>query len=239
MSSPTLLIVDDDELFRHSLTFHLERAGYTVSSQGSAEAALALIEQAAPDLILLDIGLPGMDGLTALAHLSRIAEVPVIFLTARRRELDQVLGLELGAEDYITKPFDLSVLLARIKVVLRRTALGAQPPTPPAPLIVGDLTIDLPAHTAWLAGRALPLRPREFELLHTFAQAPGQLFGVETLLERVWGAGYEGEPQVVYVHVRWLREKIEEEPNRPRRLLTVRGVGYKLVPQEAQDGKLA
>jgi DNA-binding response OmpR family regulator len=225
--------VDDDLLLRRSLAFNLEQAGYRVSTAANAEDALALAERDPPHLVLLDIGLPGMDGLEALRRLRTHADVPVIFLTARRRELEQALGLELGADDYVTKPFDRDVLLARIKAVLRRTQ--RPPAMPPAPqlLAVGDLTIDPATHQVTVGSRAVELTRREFDLLYTLALQPGQVVSAEELLARVWGAEYEGEPQVVYVHIRWLREKLEEDPQRPRRILTVRGVGYKLQRQEA------
>jgi DNA-binding response OmpR family regulator len=160
--------------------------------------------------------------------------VPVIFLTARRRELDEVLGLELGADDYITKPFDQDVLLARIKAVLRRTQSELpSPDTAQHPLVVGEVIIDPFAHTVTLKGHPLELPPREFDLLHTLALDAGRVLSVDELLRRVWGAEYIGEPQVVYVHIRWLREKLEDDPHRPRRIITVRGVGYKLEAQES------
>jgi DNA-binding response OmpR family regulator len=223
-----ILIVDDDTLLRRSLAFNLEKAGYRTSSAATAEDALAQARLDPPDLVLLDIGLPGMDGLDALRALRQQADnVPVIFLTARRRELDQVLGLELGADDYVAKPFDADVLLARIKAVLRRaTPVQAQRP---APLAVGDLMIDPAAHIVTLAGRPVDLSPREFDLLQALAQEAGRVVSVDDLLTRVWGAEYAGESQVVYVHIRWLREKLEQDPRRPRRIVTVRGVGYKLV----------
>jgi DNA-binding response OmpR family regulator len=225
-----ILIVDDDALLRRSLAFNLEQSGYHASTAANAEDALALARRDPPDLVLLDIGLPGMDGLDALRQFKDYLGTPVIFVTARRRELDEVLGLELGADDYVTKPFDLDVLLARIKAVLRR---GERPPTSPAPappLVVGDLSIDPAAHTVSVAGRSVELTRREFDLLHTFALQPHTVIAVDELLGRVWGAEFVGQPQVVYVHIRWLREKIEEKPNKPKRILTVRGVGYKLEP---------
>ncbi|NOZ28807.1 MAG: response regulator transcription factor [Chloroflexi bacterium] len=228
-----ILLVDDDALLRQSLAFNLEQAGYQVSTAASAEDALALAHRTPPDLVLLDIGLPGMDGLEALRHFQEHLGIPVIFLTARRRELDEVLGLELGADDYITKPFDLDVLLARIKAVLRRARSSESPPREPAPLVVGDLEIDPAAHTVTVAGRPVDLSPREFDLLYTLALEAGHVVSVDDLLARVWGSEYAGESQVVYVHIRWLREKLEETPNHPRRILTIRGVGYKLEPQEA------
>lgn len=223
-----ILIVDDDALLRRSLAFNLEQAGYTVSTAATAEDALAVARLEPPDLVLLDIGLPGMDGLDALRALRAQADVPVIFLTARRRQLDEVLGLELGADDYITKPFDIDVLLARIKVVLRRSR-PAPPQVTPQPLVVGDLVIDTAAHSVTLRGQPVELAPREFDLLATLAQEAGRVLSVDELLGRVWGAEYIGEPQVVYVHIRWLREKLEDDPQHPQRIVTVRGVGYKLV----------
>jgi DNA-binding response OmpR family regulator len=225
-----VLIVDDDALMRRSLAFNLEKAGYDVSTAASAEDALAQVHLSPPDLVLLDISLPGMDGLDALRRLrQQTAEVPVIFLTARRRELDQVVGLELGADDYVTKPFDVDVLLARIKAVLRRSAPPAQPQEP-APLVVGSIVIAPAAHTVMVSGNPVDLTPREFDLLYALAREAGNVVSVNDLLARVWGAEYAGEPQVVYVHIRWLREKLEDAPAHPRRIVTVRGVGYKLVP---------
>lgn len=228
-----IMLVDDDALLRRSLAFNLEQAGYEVTTAASAEDALAITDHARPDLILLDIGLPGMDGLDALRYFRARVGVPVIFLTARRRELDEVLGLELGAEDYVTKPFDLDILLARIKVALRRSEQAAASPAELSPLVVGDLIIDPAAHTVTIGGRALELPPREFELLEVLALEAGHVVSVDDLLSRVWGAEYAGESQVVYVHIRWLREKLEEDPHHPRRIVTVRGVGYKLESQEA------
>jgi DNA-binding response OmpR family regulator len=225
-----ILLVDDDALLRRSLAFNLEQASYRVSTAATAEDALALARRDRPDLVLLDIGLPGMDGLDALRYFQAQVGVPVIFLTARRRELDQVLGLELGADDYITKPFDLDVLLARIKAVLRRSERPTGPVAEPTPLTLGDMEIDPAAHTVTLAGSSIELPPREFDLLHTLALEAGRVVSADELLSRVWGAEYEGESQVVYVHIRWLREKLEEDPHNPRRILTVRGVGYKLEP---------
>jgi DNA-binding response OmpR family regulator len=227
-----ILMVDDDALLRRSLAFNLEKAGYQVQTAANAEDALALVKREVYNLVLLDIGLPGMDGLDALRQFRDSMHIPVIMLTARRREFDQVLGLELGADDYITKPFDLDVLLARVKAVLRRTQAVPTLQQIQAPLIIGDLTIDPAAHTVCLAGRTIELPPREFDLLATLTAEAGHLVTTEDLLNQVWGAEYEGQPQVVYVHIRWLREKIEQDPTNPRRILTVRGLGYKLVPQE-------
>lgn len=224
-----ILLVDDDALMRRSLAFNLEQAGYKASAAGNAEDALALARRDPPDLILLDIGLPGMDGLDALRNFQQRADTPIIFVTARRRELDQALGLELGADDYVTKPFDMNVLLARIKAVLRRYERAAPAASPtPDKVEVGDLAIEPGAHLVTIAGRPLDLAPREFALLYVLALNAGQVISVDDLLAQVWGAEYEGETQGVYVHIRWLREKIEPDPKNPRRIITVRGVGYKL-----------
>jgi DNA-binding response OmpR family regulator len=229
-----ILLVDDDELMRRSLAFNLEQAGYRTSTAANAESALRLARRDPPDLILLDIGLPGMDGLDALRNFRQDADIPVIFVTARRRELDQALGLELGADDYVTKPFDLNVLLARVKAVLRRSGRAAAAGVP-VRLEVGDLVIESAAHRATLGGDELALAPREFALLHALALQAGQVVSVDELLAQVWGAEYVGEPQVVYVHIRWLREKIETDPKHPRRIVTVRGVGYKLEPHLPEE----
>jgi DNA-binding response OmpR family regulator len=227
-----ILVVDDDDLMRRSLAFNLEQAGYRASTAATAEDALALAQRDQPDLILLDIGLSGMDGLEAVRHFKENANLPVIFVTARRRELDEVLGLELGGDDYIAKPFDMDVLLAHIKALLRRAEKPAPSITSLAPLIVGDMILNPAAHTVTIRGQPIDLTPREFDLLHTFALQPRTVISAQNLLAQVWGAEYIGEPQVVYVHIRWLREKIEANPNKPKRILTVRSVGYKLEPQE-------
>jgi DNA-binding response OmpR family regulator len=214
---------------RRSLAFHVEQAGYQVQTAANAEDALEAVKTFQPDLVVLDIGLPGMDGLDALRELKSKYNLPVIFLTARRRELDEVVGLELGADDYITKPFDADVVLAHIKAVLRRTGGTAQPEK--TRLTVGDLEIDSESHTVTCVGNLLELSPREFDLLHALASQPEKVIASEDLLAQVWGAEFEGQPQAIYVHIRWLREKLETDPNHPQRIITVRGVGYKLIPQ--------
>lgn len=225
-----ILVVDDDTLMRRSLSLQLEQAGYRTSTAVSAEDAFSLARQDRPDLILLDIGLPGIDGLEALKHFQRDMDVPIIFVTARRRELDEILGLELGGDGYITKPFNPDVLLARVKAMLRRTHESAPLADYPEPIRVGDLVIDPAAHTVKVGERPIKLAAREFALLHTLALEAGYVISIDDLLTRVWGAEFMGEPQVVYVHIRWLREKIEENPNDPQRIITVRGAGYKLMP---------
>ncbi|MEZ4866811.1 MAG: response regulator transcription factor [Caldilineaceae bacterium] len=224
-----LLLVDDDQLLRRSLAFNLQQAGYIVQSAADAERALGMVRADPPDLILLDIGLPSMDGLEALRQLRD--QVPVIFVSARQRHFDEILGLELGAEDYVTKPFDFEVLLARIRTVLRRTRRQPQTATQPGALQVGDLTIEPASYDVTCVGRVLHLPPREFRLLYTLALSAGQVVSTEQLIEKVWGPTYAGEPQILYVHIRSLREKLEADPQHPQRILTVRSVGYKLAPQ--------
>ncbi len=228
-----ILIVDDDDLMRRSLAFNLEQAGYRASTAESAETALAQVLLERPDLVLLDISLPMMDGLDAMRQLKNQFDLPIIFVTARRRELDEALGLELGGDDYITKPFDFNVLVAHIKAVLRRFERTAPSPVKDSgqPLGVGELVVDPKSHTVVLSGETISLPPREFDLLHTLVLQPGRVFTVDELLGAVWGAEFIGQPQVVYVHIRWLREKIELDASHPRRIVTVRGVGYKMVPE--------
>ncbi|MDQ4076595.1 MAG: response regulator transcription factor [Chloroflexota bacterium] len=228
-----ILVIDDDQLMRSSLSFHLENAGYRVQRAASAEEALKLLRTSSPDLILLDIGLPGMDGLEALRYLKQ-QHVPVILLTARRRELDEVLGLEVGADDYITKPFSQDVLLARIRRVLRRAAQRKEAPRELAPVRVGNLTIDPLARRVTLDHTPVELTPRAFDLLYALAAEAGRAIPLEDLLASVWGPAYAGETHLVYPHIRWLRQKLEEDASAPLMIQTVRGVGYKLVPRERE-----
>ena len=225
-----IILVEDEKLLRRSLAFNLEQAGYQVTSASNAEDALEIVKRDPPDLVLLDIGLPGMDGLEALRKIKTQYTLSVIFLTARRREFDEALGLELGADDYITKPFDLPVLIARIRAVLRRVKNPAEAAIH-APISAGDIEINPTGFIVTLRGEELNLSPREFDLLHALALEPERVVSVDSLINQVWGAEYEGQPQVVYVHIRWLREKIEDDPKHPKRIVTVRGKGYKFIPQ--------
>lgn len=236
--SKKILVVDDDVLMRQSLVFHLQKAGYEVVTAASAEAGLALARTAVPELVLLDINLPGMDGLQALRFFRDELALPVIFLSARRREIDEIVGLELGANDYITKPFDKDVLLARIRATLRQAQPPSSPPAKENMLVAGDLQIDPVSHTASVAGAPVELAPREFRLLHTLVLHAGQVLSVDELLDRVWGEQFYGAPQVVYVQIRALREKIEADPAHPSRILTIRGVGYKLMSQQPPNSPI-
>lgn len=236
-----ILVVDDDQLMRRSVSVGLQSAGYETATASSGEEALAKARAQQPALVLLDIGLPGIDGLETLRALHKSISAPVIFVTARRRELDEIVGLELGADDYVTKPFDMDVLLARVKAVLRRA--DARPgPGAPGPstdagqLAVGDLLVDRAAHRVEVAGQPVELTPREFDLLAYLASRAGEAVSIDDILQNVWGQEWVGETQTVYVHIRWLRTKLEEDPAQPRRIQTVRGVGYRLVPVQA-DGQ--
>ncbi len=233
----TILIVDDDQLMRRSVSIGLRDAGYSTETARSGEEALSIARAVQPQLVLLDIGLPGMDGLETLRALRQSFGAPVIFVTARRRELDEIVGLELGADDYVTKPFDIDVLLARVRAVLRRAAARVEPGrgAEMSNLVVGDLELDRSAHQVTVGGRTVELTPREFQLLVYLASRAGEVVPLDDILKNVWGTDWIGETQTVYVHVRWLRTKIEEDAARPRRIHTVRGVGYRLTPGE-EDG---
>ncbi len=228
----SVLIVDDDDLLRRSLAFSLDQAGFATRTAASAEAAIAMTNQNRPDIILLDIMLPGMDGLDALRYFRDKIDVPVIFLTARRRQVDQIVGLELGADDYLPKPFDTDILVAHIRAVLRRTRTSQPIEQRPQLIEVGDLTINPWSRTVFRAGQPVELTPKEFNLLFALAVEPDRVLTIDELLARVWGAEYDGQPQIVYVNIRWLRQKIEKDPHNPTHLISVRGVGYKLVASE-------
>lgn len=223
-----ILLVDDDAVLRRTLKYRLEHEGYAVTTTETGEEALTCARQEHPDLILLDIGLPGIDGLAVARTLEREIDARIIFLTARTQETDVVVGLELGAEDYIAKPFRTRELLARIRVVLRRTASPTQV-LRDAPLMVGDIALDPRAHTVHVRGKPVELPPREFELLRILMANAGTVLTTDYLLNAVWGEEFAGAVQVLYVRIGWLRELIEPEPHHPRYIETVRGVGYKFV----------
>lgn len=228
-----ILVVDDEPRMIRFIQMNLELEGYEVIQANNGFEALNKVRDALPDLIILDVMMPNLDGFETLRLLREVSQVPVIMLTVKADEEDKVRGLELGADDYVTKPFDFDVLAARVKAVLRRTQKSSAIPIEPTPLTVGDLSIDPLAHVVTLNGRPLDLPPREFDLLYVLVLEAGHVISTNDLIARVWGAEFDGEPQVVYVHIRWLREKLEDDPNQPHRIVTVRGVGYKLEPQAA------
>lgn len=234
--SARILVVDDDETVREIVARYLEREGYAVEAVGNGKVALERALAEPPDLVLLDLMLPGMDGLEVCRRLRALAPVPVIMLTARGQESDRVIGLELGADDYVSKPFSPKELVARVRAVLRR-ATGPLAPAPAgAPLVFEDagLVVDVAARKASLDGAPVGLTAREFELLVYLLRHPRQAFRREDLLQHVWGTRY-GDTSTVTVHIRRLREKIEPDPSHPQRIATVWGIGYRwegLAPVE-------
>lgn len=228
-----ILVVDDEISLQETLAYNLKKQGYEVFVVGDGPGALQTARTEHPDLILLDLMLPGMDGLEVCRILRQEMNTPVLMLTARDDEIDRVVGLEVGADDYLTKPFSMRELMARVKAMLRRVRLIKEDLTPEeAPvvqnkIIVDELIIDLDRREVRLEGNILALKPKEYELLVYFARNRGRAMERETILEQVWGWDFIGESRTVDVHVRWLREKIEKDPTNPTRLVTVRGAGYR------------
>lgn len=227
-----ILVVDDEPSLVATLDYNLRREGYEVVIARDGEAALEQARRTAPDLILLDVMLPKIDGIEVCRTLRRSSMVPILMLTARDGEVDTVVGLEIGADDYMTKPFSMRELLARVKAQLRRSARPPPEPEEPravveAPILLADLEINPSARSVRRAGRPVHLKPREFALLAFLARNPGRVFSRAHLLQQVWGEGFYGQTRTVDVHVRWLREKIEDDPRRPRLIETLRGVGYR------------
>jgi DNA-binding response OmpR family regulator len=228
-----ILVVDDDQLLRRSLKFRLDHEGYAVTTAEAGEQALSYARRDRPDLVLLDIGLPDRDGLEIARTLQREIDVPIILLTGRRQETDIVVGLELGADDYVTKPFGMRELLARIRTVLRRTARPSSSQENDR-LVLSDISLDINAHEVHARGLKVDLAPKEFELLRLLMANAGSVLTTEYLLDAVWGEEFAGASQVLYVHIGWLREAIEQDPRHPCRIVTVRGIGYKFVVGEAK-----
>jgi DNA-binding response OmpR family regulator len=219
-----ILVVDDESAILQTLRFNLERSGYTVCTAGDGRSAIALAASEKPDLVILDIMLPVLDGIEACKEIRKASGVPIIMLTAKEQEIDKVLALELGADDYVTKPFSLGEFLARIKARLRRADDGNG--TRNESITVSDLTLDPSRQRLTVRGREVALAPKEFRLLHVLMENRGRIVTRQMLLEKVWGYDFEGEHQTISVHIRWLREKIEVDPNNPRNIVTVRSRGY-------------
>jgi len=220
----TILVVDDEPILRETLAEALAADGFRVVTAADGREALARFREERPDLVVLDLMLPELSGIEVCRIIRRESGVPVLMLTAKSSELDKVLGLELGADDYVTKPFSLRELTARIRALLRRTE--PSPAEGPASVTVGDLTVDLAGHRLLRDGAPIPMKPKVFELLAFLVRHPGQVFSREQLLEQVWGYDYAGETRTVDVHVHWLRTAIEPDPAMPAVVQTVRGVGY-------------
>lgn len=230
----TILLVEDDESIAEPLIFGLTREGYRVLQATDGRMGLDLARQVRPDVVILDVMLPGLDGFGVCQALRRESDVPILMLTARGQELDRVMGLELGADDYIVKPFSFRELVARVRAVLRRRVLDSHPAHPPSDrLSVGPLTLDRLARQAWLKNQPVELTPREFDLLRVLVEHAGQALRRQELLDRVWGAEWIGDPRTLDVHIRWLREKLEDDPSHPYLIQTVRGFGYRFMDRPA------
>ncbi|MBL8351891.1 MAG: response regulator transcription factor [Burkholderiaceae bacterium] len=225
---PHLLLVEDDDAIADALRLHLEQAGYRLHREADGRLAMAAIDRQRWDLVLLDLMLPGADGWDVCRHLrARHPEVPVIMLSARSAEAHRVLGLELGADDYLAKPFSMLELVARVRALLRRVEQLRSAPAPAGELRFGDFRLDTVRRELRRAGEAVPLTLREFDLLHFLVRHPGQAFSRAELLQRVWGAGFDGYEHTVNSHINRLRQKIEADPREPRRIVTIWGVGYR------------
>jgi two-component system alkaline phosphatase synthesis response regulator PhoP len=222
----TVLVVDDEPKIAQLARDYLEHAGFTVLTAGDGPSAVHAARTRRPDLVVLDLGLPGLDGLEVLRTIRAAAPTPVVVVTARDTELDKLLGLELGADDYVTKPFSPRELVARVRAVLRRSERASEPRDR---IEVGDLVLDVPRLRATVGGRPVDLTPTEFSILATMAREPGRVFTRSQLLDAVHGVAFEAYERAIDAHVKNLRHKLEPEPSRPRYLLTVYGVGYRIA----------
>ena len=224
-SNKKILVVDDESAILQTLRFNLERSGYIVCTASDGRSAIATAAREEPDLIVLDIMLPVLDGIEACKEIRKNSSVPIIMLTAKDQEIDKVLALELGADDYVTKPFALHEFLARVKARLRRqqpvSAAGKE-----EAISLGDVMLDPSRQLLVVRGKEVALAPKEFALLHVLMENNGRVVTRQSLLDKVWGYDFEGEQQTVSVHIRWLREKIEADPRNPRNIITVRSRGY-------------
>jgi DNA-binding response OmpR family regulator len=232
----TILVVEDEQSLQETLAYNLEKQGYKVEAVGDGRSALEAARRLLPDLIVLDIMLPELDGFEVCKILRKEMNVPILMLTARDDEIDRVVGLEVGADDYLTKPFSMRELMARVKAQLRRTGMlreemamhkAPEADTPQEVLTFNNLLINLTRREVLLDDEVLALKPQEYDLLLFFAQHKGQMLSREFILERVWGWDYIGDSRTVDVHVRWLRQKIEKDAAEPNRIVTVRGGGYR------------
>jgi DNA-binding response OmpR family regulator len=218
-----LLLVDDDTTLLDTLAFNLRHAGYRIVTATDGSSALERARAEKPDLVVLDLMLPELDGLTVCRSLRQVSDVPILVLTARTGELDKIIGLESGADDYLTKPFSLGELQARIRALLRR----AGPRQRDDEIRSGDLSLNLVSRRAFLGDKELLLSPKEFSLLAELMRHQGAVLTRDLLLNRIWGYDFYGDTRTVDVHIRWLREKIEADPSNPTRIVTVRGIGYR------------
>jgi len=229
MAERPILIVEDDKTLLDVLKYNFAKEGYRVLMASDGVEALGVARKEHPDVIVLDVMLPQMSGFEVCRVLRKEMSTPILMLTARDEEVDRVVGLDIGADDYMTKPFSMRELMARVRALLRRSEMAeTAAPAAKAGIKIGDIDIDTARHQVMLNGKLLNLTPKEFDLLLFLATNKGLVFSREQLLEKVWGFDYPGDTRTVDVHMRYLREKIEADPARPTRLLTVRGVGYKM-----------
>ena len=221
----TILLIEDDQTLSETLRYNLEREGYGVLSANDGVMGLELARREQPDLLILDIMLPRLDGFSVCRILRQESDMPILMLTARQDEVDRIAGLELGADDYVSKPFSLGELLARVRAIMRRT--DRRPAGSREVLDAGMLRVDTGSRRAWRDGGELSLSQKEFDLLTCLVRNRGMALSRDVLLERVWGYDFLGDSRTVDVHIRWLREKVEPDPSRPIYIQTVRGVGYR------------
>jgi DNA-binding response OmpR family regulator len=221
-----ILVVDDEVHILQTLRYNLEKNGYLVCTAGDGRQALSILEIEKPDLCVLDIMLPELDGTEVCREIRKRSNMPVLMLSAKDQEIDKVLLLEIGADDYITKPFSIYELLARVKAHLRRLGNAAKAAQDVTVLTGGDIELDVARQRVTKGGKVVELAPKEFSLLHVLLENRGRVVTRQTLLDRVWGYDFYGDQQTVNVHVRWLREKVEDDPNEPKHIITVRSRGY-------------
>jgi DNA-binding response OmpR family regulator len=227
-----VLLVDDDTMITSPLARALTRAGYDVAVANNGRDGLALAREKDPDVVVLDVMMPQMDGWDVCRALRQESTVPILMLTALGDEVDRILGLELGADDYLTKPFSTRELIARLKALLRRVELDRRQQSAADQLVVGNLRLDLSAHRAFKDGQELHLRQKEYDLLTLLLSRPGEVISRAEFFDRVWGTSWLGDTRTLDVHIRWLREKIEADPGQPRLIQTVRGVGYRFAAED-------
>jgi two-component system response regulator MtrA len=225
---PKILLVEDDAVIREATALGLRRNGFEVVTAPDGPEGLAAFQREQPSLALLDVMLPGLDGVALCREIRRDSQIPIVFLSARSDAIDVVLGLEAGADDYVTKPFEPAVLAARLRASLRRSTPEAPPSSAPSREHIGSIELDRGGHAVTRDGEAISLTPTEYKLFVELADHAGMVLSRQVLLERVWGYGWAGDTRLVDVHIQRLRAKVEDDPANPRIVLTVRGVGYKL-----------
>ena len=229
MAGERILVVDDEENILEAIKYSLSKEGYEVYGASDGEIGLEKAKELSPNLVILDVMLPSLDGFEVCRILRKDMDVPVFMLSAKSEEIDRVVGLEIGADDYITKPFSMRELMARVRNALRRAneERGNLNSSKSEKIVAGELEINLASHMVRLSGMPIEMKPREFSLLALLASNAGRAYSRDQILESLWGHAYIGDVRTVDVHVRWIREKIEDDPSRPTKIVTVRGVGYR------------